>query len=154
MSNSDTSLEFRHSDPHNLAYLIRQGIKAAGHFAVKDGQPVEPYASYHKLGSRYILRAKRGVVEAELRDRLMIDIVRNDMKARIVINNVADELEIVGAIIKHKANEMFFPGANEDALETVYEYAKKHEYYLVWDKEAGLTVTKTHPGEAAWQPTT
>ena len=141
------------SDPSKLAYYIREGIKVAKDRANDEKHPTrETYRPFSSLSSKYLLRVKGGTVIAEPRDMLP-ELIASAVLSRMVIEDVVDPLEIVGAVIKHKAPELFFPSADLslDTLQRVYAWSSKHDYFIVVS-DIGITLTKTDPGEIAWQP--
>lgn len=137
------------NEPSKLAYQIREGITVSKDAAILEGKAVEPYHSYAKLKSKFIIRVESGTVVAEPRDGMPIEAVI----AAVTIPYVTDEMEIVGAAIKHKAPELFFPNANllKMDAETLYNWTERNGYYIVGG-ENGVTLIKDDPGIIAWRP--
>lgn len=138
-------VEFEADDPGRLAYYLREAIHAA---AKRD--PTSPYA---RLKAKFLLRTLAGKVRAELRDAVPVMALREQMNV-MHIPEAADELDVVGAAIKHKLHTMHFPNANEDcAVGDVHSWAKQNGYYvIVHDEDNGITLTKDNPGELAYDP--
>ena len=140
-------------DAATLAYNIREGIKVARDRVLDEQYPNrESFKPFAALKAKYIVRVKGLTVVAEPRD-FAPQLSANAVLNRMVIEEVVGPLEIVGAAIKHKAPEMFFPSADltTEDLERVYTWSSKHEYFIVFS-DVGVTLTKTDPGEIAWHP--
>jgi hypothetical protein len=151
MLRSDTQIEWVSTDPSKLAYQLHDGLAAARHLAVdRDKKPVEPYATYSRLKAKFILRIAVGKVIAEPRDIVPIESVRAGMN-RMVLHELSDVLEIVGAAIAHKALEMFFPDATDTNLPQLYAWAMRNGYFII-PSDDGLTLTQNDPGDIAWAP--
>jgi hypothetical protein len=155
MLRSDKKLEWADPDPTRLAYRINDGIAAARHNAFdRDKRPIEPYVTYARLKAKFIIKIEGTKVVAEPRDVMPLEIVRAGM-GKMVVNEVQDVLEVVGAAIMHKAPEMFFPDADaldeREDLPQLYAWASKNGYYII-PSEDGVTLTQNDPGEIAWTP--
>lgn len=152
MLQNDGQLEWPNADPSKLAYQINDGIHAAKANALnKEKNPVEPFATYSRLKSKFIIRVAAGKVIAEPRDVIPLDTIVSGM-SRLTLHNLSDVLEIVGAAIKHNAPEMFFPDADEFAdLPQLYTWAVRNGYFII-PSDDGITLTKTDPGDIAWTP--
>lgn len=107
---------------------------------------------YHNLKDEWIIRNKGTKVVAERRQVVALEALTAAMN-RMEMENLYTVVEIVGAAITHKANQMYFPDAAliEDDKKSLYNWCQKHGYYLVV-AEVGVTLTKNDPGEAAWTP--
>jgi hypothetical protein len=138
-------------DPAKTSYNIREGIKVAKERAHDESYPnkdaFKPYAS---LLAKFIVRVKGVTVVAEPRD-IIPEMTASTALHRMVVEDVSDPLEIVGAAIKHKVPELFFPSADlsDEALSRIYAWSSKHDYFIV-ASDVGVTLTKTDPGEIAW----
>jgi hypothetical protein len=153
MLNSDTKLEWADENPSKLAYRINDAFHAARHLAFnRDKKPVEPYVTYARLKAKFIIRVDAGKVIAEPRDIMPLDTVRAGM-ARMVLHDVSDVLEVVGAAITHKAPEMFFPDADltNEELPQLYAWASKNSYFVI-PSDDGVLLTQNDPGDIAWKP--
>lgn len=155
MVRSSERLEWVDEDPSKLAYRINDGIAAAKSNALtRDKQPVEPYVTYARLKAKFIIKIDGNKVIAEPRDIMPLEAVRAGM-GKMVLHELNDVLEIVGAAIKHKAPEMFFPDADDlnesEDLPQLYAWASKNNYYII-PSEDGVTLTQTDPGDLAWKP--
>lgn len=152
MASSTVELRWTHHDPVRLAYWIRDAIKASKHHALDATQrPVEPYATYSNLETKYVLRTTGNLVIAEPRDRIPLAIEQAGM-GKMVVTEAHDALEIVGAAVMHNADEMFFPDASENLdLNLINNWASKNGYFIVVNSE-GVTMLKRDPGELAWRP--
>lgn len=140
-------------DAAKLAYYIREGIKVAKLRVADEQYPdkdrFKPFAS---LSAKYIVKVRGATVVAEPRE-FAPESSASDALKRMVLDDVEGPLEIVGAAIKHKVPEMFFPLADRSfsSLERIYAWSSKHDYFIV-SSDVGVTLTKTDPGEIAWQP--
>ena len=140
-------------DAATLAYNIREGIKVAKDRALDETHPNrEAYNPFAALGAKFIVRVKGLTVVAEPRD-FSPQLSANTALNKMTIDDVVGPLEIVGAAIKHKAQDMFFPDADltTEDLVRVYTWSSKHDYFIVYS-DVGVTLTKTDPGEIAWHP--
>lgn len=139
------------ADPAKTSYNIREGIKVAKERAHDETYPTkDAFKPYASLLAKFIVRVKGVTVIAEPRD-LLPEMTAGEALHRMVIDDVTDPLEIVGAAIKHKVPEMFFPSADlsDAALLRIYAWSSKHDYFIV-ASDVGVTLTKTDPGEIAW----
>lgn len=138
MLEAETDVSFPAEDSLKLVYAIRTGIKAATAQAVESAQnneDIEPYLSYSKLGSKFIIRAKPGEVMCELRDAPIVSRLRNTLNA-MSIPGVKDMLGIIGATIKHQsAKQLIFPDANGNTINS--------DKLLTWAKSKDFSVTIT-----------
>lgn len=153
MLREDAQIEWLDENPAKLAYRINDGFAAARHLAVdRDKRPVEPYATYSRLKSKFIIRVGAGRVIAEPRDVVPLQTVRAGM-SRVTLHELSDVMEIVGAVIKHKAPEMFFPDADAEQinLSQLYAWASRNGYFII-PSDDGITLTQNDPGDIAWMP--
>lgn len=152
MVKSEAEIQFPAEEPSDFAFKLREGIKASRHFAVEDNHPVEPYASYSRLMTKFIIRVKGPMVICEPRDVVPLVKLRQTL-GQVSIAEVKDTLGIIGAAITHKAPIMVFPNANKDTVEAdrLNFWATNNDYYLVI-AENHVTLTKENPGELAWRP--
>lgn len=153
MLREDAQIEWVSEDPSKLAYQLNDGIAAARHLALdREKRPVEPYATYSHLKAKFIIKIASGKVVAEPRDVVPLMNVRAGM-SRMTIHELSDVLEIVGAAIKHKAPEMYFPDADSFTadLPQLYAWATRNGYFII-PSDDGITLTQNDPGELAWEP--
>lgn len=149
---SSSQIQWQVANPTETAFRIREGINVAKQRARDGDSPFRvTYGQYAQLSAKFIIRAGIGVVIAEPRD-VMLETPKEAISKQ-VLPGLSSDMEIVGAAIVHKTPVMFFPDATEssDDLYVIYAWAQKHDYFLV-SSEDGLTLTKTDPGEIAWQP--
>jgi len=144
MSEASTSLEWESEEPYKLAYYIREGIHVAN-------QREHPYG---KLAGKFIIRSKKNKVIAQLR---VLSPEYSELKRtlnKMVLPGLKKLLEVVGASIQHKAEEMYFPDAelDDEAIERLYKWTCENQYYIVLGE--GLTLTVLDPGESKWSPKT
>jgi hypothetical protein len=68
------------------------------------------------------------------------------------ISDVITPLQVVGALIKHKADYMDFPDAARDteSLMKIYKYTSTNGYHIE-DNDSHLKITRTKPVHE-WQP--
>lgn len=150
---ADGKIEFPVDDASDFAYSLREGIRASVHFALdNENNPQEPYASFSRLASKFIIRTKGSTVICEPRDIVPIVRLRESMGI-MSIPDVVETLGIIGAAIQHKANQIVFPDASSATVDPIplYNWAKDHEYYVIISDEH-VTLTKNDPGELAWSP--
>lgn len=150
---ADGGVEFPVNDPLAFSYQLRDGIKAAKEFAYDALQKeVEPYCSYARLNTKFIIRVRGTVIVCELRDVVPVVKLRESM-GTMSIPDVEDTLGVIGAAIKHKAPEMVFPSANKDTVAAVmlFKWASSNGYFLVI-ADNHVTLTKNDPGDLAWKP--
>lgn len=153
MLKEDAQIEWLDSNPAKLAYRINDGLHAAKVNAVdRDKRPVEPYASYSRLKAKFIIRVGEGRVIAEPRDVVPLQTVRAGM-SRVTLHELSDVMELVGAAVKHKAPEMFFPDADPEQvnLSQLYAWASRNGYFII-PSDDGITLTQNDPGDIAWTP--
>lgn len=140
-------------DSAKLAYYIREGIKVAKLRAADNEYPNrEQFKPYISLSAKFVVRDKGKQVVAEPRE-LVPTISASEALKKIVLEDVIEPLEVVGAVIKHKSDIMFFPEADLDSnsLEKIYGWTSRHDYFIVVS-DVGITLTRTDPGEIAWHP--
>lgn len=123
--------EFPADDASKFAYALREGIYSARHFAAVTGE--EPYISYAKLHSKYIIRTEGSRVICEPRDVILS--VKAQTLGQVTIPEVERPLEIIGAAVMHKAPVMIFSDASdvtlgEDAAR-VKTWCDKNNYELI-----------------------
>ena len=152
MVNSSEKITWVTDDPSQLAYRILNAFHAAKYNALNSRkEPVEPYASYARLKSKFTIKTGKGTVIAEPTEIIPFEAIKHGLN-RITIPNLSTHLEVIGAALAHKAPEMFFPNVvDEDELPLIYVWGSKHGYYLI-PSDDGLTLTQTDPGELAWNP--
>ena len=142
MAEATTSLEWETPEPHKVAFYIREGIAVAK----KTGNPLG------NLAGKFIIRPQANKVIAQLRvyDPNFVELKRTLNK--MVVDDLSTLLEIVGAAIKHKADEMYFPSGklSVEDLQSLYAWTSKNEYFIVIGD--GVTITRVDPGEAKWEP--
>ena len=121
-----------------LAYRIRQGIAAAAHLKLE---------AYGGLSTKYIVRQARDKVIAELRNKLEIERLRDSLLAsstKITVRDAISLLEIIGAVVKHGADELYFPLAVLDETELVRleKFAGTKGYEVLNHEEEGVTMRR------------
>jgi hypothetical protein len=148
---ASTKIEWGSDNPAQDAYYIREGIHASAHRAMIGGKPNEPYYSFARLHSKFILKTGAGKVIAELRDAVPV-LALKESHSVMTLPELKDEMAVVGAAITHQAQKMHFPDVDpaEADLEAIYNWASQNDYYLVAGE--GLTLTRDDPGVLAWQP--
>lgn len=127
---------------HMFCYRLNEALM----YAKKHG--VVPYEG---LKDKFMIRNKGNRALAELRVQPVLETLQRAME-KLVLSDFSSAVEIVGAAITNKVNEMFFPDAelNEEELKLVHTWGEKNGYFLVYGN--GLTLTKNDPGEAKWTP--
>lgn len=147
---ASTNIEFEADEPSEFSYKLREGIYVASARAKESNE--EPYVSYSRLKSKFILRTGKNKVIAELRDAVPIVSLRKAF-AMMTLHDLSDEFELIGAAIAHKAPELFFPDADDDTCElhALYLWTSSNGYHIVVS-EKGITLTTNEVGEVAWKP--
>jgi len=128
---------------HMLGYRLREAMNIA-----KRGK-IEPYQN---LKDKFVIRNKGDKVYAEYRHPETIAALR-EVLSKMTLADIEQPMEIVGAAILHKAQEMYFPSVtltDEDKL-TLYQWTSKNGYYMIV-AEVGVTLTRVNPGDVAWEP--
>ncbi len=124
--NSHADMEFPSTNPHKLVYYVRDG------FSVAKGLPSSPYKELHE---KWRLRAKQDRMVAELKDALIEIGVPLLAKRFVGLNlpEVTEVLEIIGALIKHRAPRYEFPNAHirENGLKNLEAWCSKNDYRIV-----------------------
>lgn len=143
MENANTSLEWVAEEPYKLAYYIREGI----HVANQNEHP------FGKLAGKFIIRTSKRKVIAQLR---VLTPEYTELKRtlnKMVLPGLSKLLEIVGAAIQHKSEEMHFPDADLDGeeLERLNKWTSENSYFIIVGD--GLTLTVLDPGDSKWSPT-
>jgi hypothetical protein len=142
---NESQQEFSSADSHALSHLIFEGIQASKEYA-KEGSP---YLEYSGLGAKFKIQTKPDRVICQPRNASIL--TRSSSLASVTIPGVSDPVGIIGAAIKHKSPIMIFPDHN-GSMPLIYNWASKHDYFLVRTKE-GLVITKDENArEAAWHP--
>jgi hypothetical protein len=133
LESSNEAIEWQAAEPSKFAYKLREALT------------INP-----KLKARFIIKVLPGKVRAE--PRYETDITGVDKLSKMVLSDVVDLFEVVGAAIKNKGNELYFPNAILDQSELVklYNWSSANKYYVVCGE--GITLTMVNPGEVAWKP--
>lgn len=131
-------------EPDKLAYYIREGINSA----IIHADESTENTMFAKLKTQYVIKSKAGRTIASPRSILPIENLKQSMQ-KMVLNEPISLLEVVGAAIKHKAPEMYFPNADIDDLNKLYAWTSKNDYFII--KGEGITLTKT-ASNLAWLP--
>lgn len=148
MIEAKTSIEWPSDEPQKLAFKLREAIAAAKTLAMKDQETFGPYAA---LAARYTIRCKAGKVVAEPRELFGVLAVEA-MRSKMQIETAVSLLEVLGAAIQHRADEMVFPNAenwNEEDLIRLHKWTVQNSYFMIVGD--GITLTKNDPGEAKWE---
>jgi hypothetical protein len=145
--NSNEDIIFQSLEPQKLAYSLHEALRAVGVYP--------EFQDYTKLRDKYHIRLRAGKVIAELKGKQVVALVVEQL-SKMVVKDITDALGIVGAATMHKAAEFYFPDAkltHEDLI-SLYNWAEPVGYHIINSEEAGITLTKNHPGEMAWTPNT
>lgn len=139
---ASTDIEFPTEDNTLLAYQLREAI-----FAAKYHDDLKEIA---KLAGKYKILKKPGKVVMRLRYSTS-DILS---PTKISLEEVKTLSEVLTAIIKHKSFEMYFSNVRltEEETKKLYHWLFINNYFMIYDEESGLTVTKIDPGESKWTP--
>lgn len=142
----DGPREWPSKDAHRLAYHIREALSAS--------QRLPEFRKYAPLKEKFIIRAKNGAVLAEPRVRAVYEGMEFAI-GKIKLDDVTTVEEVVGAITKHKIEEIHFPHfptEPEDELTTLFRATEKLNLYIINHYVEGITVTRRNPGEMRWFP--
>jgi hypothetical protein len=140
-------IAFVSTEPQRLAYCIHEALRSAAVYP--------EYTNYAELRNKFVIRVKSNKVLAEIRNRQPVALkIMKEQLSKMTLDEVTDVLGIVGAAVKHKATELHFPLAilSQDDLRTLYNWTVTSGYHIIHHDNAGLTLTKVHPGELAWIP--
>jgi hypothetical protein len=148
MVSARSSLEWAADEPQKLAFKLREAIAAARAFTIKDNT----YAPYASLAARFMIKCLPGKVIALPRETFGVQALEA-LRSRMTVNGVSSLLEVMGAAIEHNAEELYFPSAENwpdaDILK-LYNWATQKSYFIIVGE--GITLTRTDPGEAKWEP--
>jgi hypothetical protein len=103
--------------------------------------------AYRHLKIKYIIRTRGNKIIAEPR---ALDPLPTQL-GTMTLYEVSDVLEIIGAALQHKANELFFPDARDVDFPKLYNWTSRNGYFIIPSDE-GVTLTKADPGDIAWTP--
>lgn len=127
------------SDDPRLAYYLREAIAAAKQLSIVE---------YAGLSGKFIIRSSKGRVTAELRNKLAIEQLI-DSTARMTLHEIRFVAEVVGASIKHKAREMYFPDfvlsddeEDKEALDKLSKWASSAGYEILNHEAEGITLRR------------
>ncbi len=146
MLTSTSDVAFPSAVPHKLAYRLHNAISAAASF--------EEYGKYSSLGAKFRIRVRPGKVLCELRSKLPDALsIFKEQASKMTLEEIETGPAIVGALLQHKAHEIYFPNAILDETELVilYNWTSKNDYFIINQEDAGITVTKERT-ELEWQP--
>jgi hypothetical protein len=138
LEQSNEAIEWQSVDPAKLAYKIREALHA--------------YKN-DELKAKFVIKVLPGKVRAIPRFRNTTEIVKEKL-AKMVLSDVSDLFEILGATIQHKSTnrELYFPNAVLDDEDTkkLWLWCSANGFYVV--KGEGITLTTEDPGMVAWKP--
>lgn len=145
--NAQDDCAFGSLEPQKLAYHI--------HEAMASVNVLEEYTQYRGLKDKFRFRVRQGKVVAELKGK-PVDAFRlvQETLSKMRIDEVDNVVGIIGACLANKVTEIYFPSAvlREDDLRTLLTWTEDTSWYIINHDEAGVTLTKTNPGELAWSP--
>lgn len=141
MLTANHELRWKSENTHMLAYHIREAL------VIAEKKSIVPYS---KLKSLFIVKNLGSYVSAVRRTETPDEVGAN---VKLTLSEIENVEGVVGAVILHKANEMFFPDCvlNDAEAKVLFDWASPLFYNLVIG-ESGTTVTKNDPGDAAWKP--
>ncbi len=134
---TNEAVEWQTPDPSKFAYKLREALTAN-----KD----------EELKARFIIKVLPGKVRATPRFASHATVLAEKL-SKIIVPEATDLFEIVGAVLKHKGRELYFPNSileDADELKKLYLWCGANGYYMV--KGDGITLTVEDPGEVAWKP--
>jgi hypothetical protein len=142
---ASSDVEFATEAPHKLAYHLHNGMAASGHFA--------DFAKYAGLAGKFKIRVRPGKIICELRSpKGALDMFKTGT-AKMTLPHIIDITQIIGAVIQHKAPQMYFPDATltPSELTLLFKWTEGNGYYILNHDDAGVTVTKEKTG-LEWRP--
>lgn len=111
--------------PRETLYALREGLNYV------EEHKVEPYVG---LKSKFILKEKRTGIEVKLRRQLEFaePITQLAKSQHLVLDSVTNLMELIGAVIFHKAPYMEFPNAKitGDAYTRLTKWAELNNYKI------------------------
>ena len=140
---SEEDLAFPTDTPSKLAYHIHNGVYAARGFP--------EYNKYGRLLDKYRIRIRPSKVVCEVRDRSS-DFMPGlkEQLSKMTFDEVDNVEGVVGAIIRHKPKEAYFPSFDGD-MATLFKWTEQNGYHIIDHDDAGITLTN-EPTTLAWQP--
>lgn len=144
---AEDDVVYQSLEPTKLAYQIHEALKSASIYP--------EYSHYTPLRDKYTIRLRAGKVVAELKHKQLVALkVVREQLSKMTVPEVNTVLAIVGAVLTHKASEMYFPAAKliESDLIALAGWATPAGYFIINNYDNGVTLTKTNPGEMTWQP--
>lgn len=156
MENQHADFKYPSAAPDKLAYAVRRALHGVKAFP-------KSYPQYQPLLDRFTMKERGDHVLFARRIALVSGqptvVTAEGLAANreLRIESVVTPMQVVGAIIKHKAAAFLFPDAQRDAesLAKIYKYTSQNGYYIVHpaEHEAHLIITRTKPVQE-WQPST
>jgi hypothetical protein len=137
----NAKLEIQTDDAKRLTYAIHEGFRT-----IKDNPTGFP--DYVEIAERFRVRNKGSIVYIEPKAYLVGDIKELAEAIRsLVVPDVHGTLQIIGAIIKHKAPKLSFPNAQLEPtdVERLRKWCKDQNYEII--ETEPLTIQKVN-GEA------
>lgn len=117
-----TDLEWKTDNGPKLAYQLREALAVVNKFK-------EQYPRYYPLVSSYQFSVAGNTVIARLKHPITVESVR---AVRLTIPNAVNAMEVVGAVLSHKAPVMSFPNAsmNPEELNKIKKWAASSDYIV------------------------
>lgn len=149
------SIHFPTSDPHDLAYKLREARKAALRY--------EEFSQFHPLFVAFIIRETKTGVLAQYQDfprGIICDVVGEILlpqaqQERVSIPDAVEYLDIIGAALKNdSAMELTFSNASLGLKEKpkLLKWASENGWKYIDHNTGGLTLTKRDvPEEVLWK---
>jgi hypothetical protein len=158
LSTATDDVSFNSDDATKLARHLFEGIKFAENKIKNDAEnnDIETYKKYAALKNKYIIRVKENKVHCELRDGVQIALpMKQELNmSKMILNGVTDYLEVIGAVVMHRQDQMHFPDFNDwDELTSIYHWSTANGYYIISHQltNQGVTLTKTE-SDMIWRP--
>lgn len=103
---------------------------------------------------KFLIRNKPGKVIAERRDKAVVGSISEIKVIAKELPQLITASEIVGAVIMHKdIPKFYFPHLKDiRELRKVYNWTFLNGWFMVFDEETGLVLTKDDPGELKYVP--
>ena len=140
-------LIFQSLEPQKLAYHIHEGMRSVAFYP--------EYSLYTQLRDKFVIRVRSNKVVAELRNKTIVALATvSEQLGKMTIVDVDNVMSVIGACVKHKAGEIYFPAAqfNDTMLNELYQWSEPAGYFIINHGVMGITLTRVHPGEINFVP--
>lgn len=153
LENQNIDFKYPSLAPDKLAYAIRRAMKGIKAFP-------RSFPEYQVLLDRFTMKEKDDHVLFARRVNLVggipIPVTPEGLATNreLSLDSLITPLQIVGALIKHKADNFKFPAAaiDDESLGKIYKYTHTNGYHIML-VNSQLEITRSKPVNE-WQPST